>query len=193
YNFYPITAVMIILLAFFNDVPIMTIAYDRTAVDPQPVRWDMRRVLTVSTVMGLTGTVGSFLMLYLALDWLHLPIAKVQTYIFLKMAVAGHLTLFVSRSKGAYWRKPYPAPVMIWSAVITKLAATLLCAWGLFSLIAPISWFEIALVWTYSIVWSVLTDYAKRAVYSHLEHSAPRHRNFLGVLQSHLLKTKKSA
>ena len=47
YNFYPITAAMIILLAFFNDVPIMTIAYDRAAVDPQPVRWDMRRVLTV--------------------------------------------------------------------------------------------------------------------------------------------------
>ncbi len=190
YNFYPITAVMIILLAFFNDVPIMTIAYDHTAVDPQPVRWDMRRVLTVSTVMGLTGTIGSFLMLYLALDWLHLPIPKVQTYIFLKMAVAGHLTLFVSRSKGAYWRKPYPAPVMIWSAVITKVAATLLCAWGLFGLIVPISWFEIGLIWVYSIVWSVLTDYAKRMVYSHLDNSAPRHRNFLGLVQSRLLRAK---
>ena len=61
WNIYPITAVMIILLAFFNDVPIMTIAYDRTALDPRPVRWDMRRVLTVSTVMGLTGTVGSLI------------------------------------------------------------------------------------------------------------------------------------
>ena len=193
YNFYPITAVMIILLAFFNDVPIMTIAYDRTAVDPQPVRWDMRRVLTVSTVMGLAGTAGSFLMLYLALDWLHMPIAKVQTYIFLKMAVAGHLTLFVSRTKGAYWRKPYPAPVMIWSAVATKVAATLLCAWGLFGLIAPISWFEIGLVWVYSIVWSVLTDFAKRTVYSHLDNSAPRHRSFLGMLQSRLLKGKGAA
>ena len=59
YNFYPITAVMIILLAFSNDVPVMTIAYDRAAVDPQPVRWDMRRVLTVSAVMGLTGTAGA--------------------------------------------------------------------------------------------------------------------------------------
>jgi len=182
YNFYPITAVMIILLAFFNDVPIMTIAYDRTAVDPQPVRWDMRRVLTVSTVMGLTGTAGSFLMLYVALDWLHLPIPKVQTYIFLKMAVAGHLTLFVSRSKDAYWRKPYPAPVMLWSAVATKLAATLLCAWG-FGLVAPISWPEIALIWGYSIAWSFLTDWAKRTVYRHLGHNTPRHVRFIGLLK----------
>ena len=182
YNFYPITAVMIILLAFFNDVPIMTIAYDRTAVDPQPVRWDMRRVITVSTVMGLTGTAGSFLMLYIALVWLNLPIPEVQTYIFLKMAVAGHLTLFVSRTKDAYWRKPYPAPVMVWSAVLTKAAATLLCAWG-FGLIAPISWPEIALIWGYSIVWSILTDWAKRMVYRHLDHSAPRHQDFLQFMK----------
>ena len=187
YNFYPITAVMIILLAFFNDVPIMTIAYDRTAVDPQPVRWDMRRIITVSTVMGLTGTAGSFLMLYVALDWLHLPIPKVQTYIFLKMAVAGHLTLFVSRAKGRYWQKPYPAPVMLWSAVLTKAAATLLCAWGL-GLVAPISWAEIALIWGYSIVWSLLTDWAKRVVYKHLDHSTPRHLDFLHLLKQHIFK-----
>jgi H+-transporting ATPase len=192
YNFYPITTVMIILLAFFNDVPIMTIAYDRTAVDPQPVRWDMRRVLTVSTVMGLTGTAGSFLMLAFALDWLHLPIAKVQTYIFLKMAVAGHLTLFVSRTKGKYWQKPYPAPIMVWSAVLTKVAATLLCAWGL-GLITPISWGEIAIVWVYSIVWSFFTDWAKRLVHQHLDHTAPRHRDFLRLLKQRVFKPHHSA
>ena len=182
YDFYPITAVMIILLAFLNDVPIMSIAYDRTAVDPAPVRWDMRRVLTVSTVMGITGTVGSFLMLYLALDRLHLPIPQVQTFIFLKMAVAGHLTLFVSRTRGAYWRRPYPAPVMIASALVTKLAATLLCAWGL-GLVAPIGWTDIGWVWAYSIAWSVITDVAKRAVYRHFAHAAPHHRRFLDRLK----------
>ena len=182
YNFYPITAVMIILLAFFNDVPIMTIAYDRTAVDPAPVRWDMRRVLTVATVMGLTGTAGSFLMLYLALDWLHLPMPEVQTYIFLKMAVAGHLTLFVSRTREAYWRRPYPAPVMLWSALLTKLAATLLCAWGL-GLVTPIGWTDISLVWGYSIAWSLLTDAAKRAVYRRLAHAAPTHLRFVELLK----------
>ncbi len=36
FNFYPITAIMIILLAFLNDVPIMTIAYDRTGLNPTP-------------------------------------------------------------------------------------------------------------------------------------------------------------
>ena len=105
FNFYPITAIMIILLAFLNDVPIMTIAYDRTGLPQHPVRWDMKRVTTVASVMGLTGVAGSFLMLYIALNLLHLDIAQVQTYIFLKMAVAGHLTLFVARSKGPFFKK----------------------------------------------------------------------------------------
>jgi H+-transporting ATPase len=181
FGFYPISAIMIILLAFFNDVPIMAIAYDNTALAQRPVRWDMHRVITVSTVMGVIGTLGSFLMLYLAVDWLHLGVAKVQTYIFLKMAVAGHLTLFVARSRGWYLQRPFPAPVMIWAALSTKLAATLLCAYG-FGLVTPISWPEIALIWGYSIVWSFVTDAAKVSVYRRFDRASPRHSGFLRTL-----------
>ena len=185
FNFYPITAIMIILLAFLNDVPIMTIAYDRTGLEPNPVHWNMHRVIAVATVMGLTGVAGSFLMLFLAIDWLHLAIPQIQTYIFLKMAVAGHLTLFVSRSKGSFLKKPYPAPVMIWSAVGTKLAGTFLAAYG-FGLITPITWPEIALIWGYSIVWAFLTDLAKVRVYRHFGMATTRHKNFLKTVKQSL-------
>jgi H+-transporting ATPase len=185
FNFYPITAIMIILLAFLNDIPIMTIAYDRTVLEPNPVHWNMHRVIAVATAMGLTGVAGSFLMLYLAVDWLHLTIPQVQTYIFLKMAVAGHLTLFVSRSKGFFLKKPYPAPVMIWSAVATKLIGTFLAAYG-FGLITPITWPEIALIWGYSITWSFLTDWVKVRVYRHFGMATSRHKNFLGIVKQSL-------
>ncbi|XPS84837.1 cation-transporting ATPase [Desulfosarcina variabilis str. Montpellier] len=185
FNFYPITAIMIILLAFLNDVPIMTIAYDRTGLDPGPVRWDMHRIIAVSAVMGLTGVAGSFLMLYIALDVLHLTIPQVQTYIFLKMAVSGHLTLFVARSKGFFLKKPYPAPVMVWSALATKLIGTLLAAYG-FGLIAPIHWREISLIWGYSIVWAFLTDWAKTLVYRHFNLRSRHHEQFLKTVHHHL-------
>jgi H+-transporting ATPase len=185
FNFYPITAIMIILLAFLNDIPIMTIAYDRTGLEPNPVHWNMHRVIAVATVMGLTGVAGSFLMLFLAIDWLHLTIPQIQTYIFLKMAVAGHLTLFVSRSKGSFLKKPYPAPVMIWSAVGTKLAGTFLAAYG-FGLITPITWPEIALIWGYSIVWAFLTDLAKVRVYRHFGMATTRHKKFLKTVKQSL-------
>ena len=181
FNFYPITAIMIILLAFLNDVPIMTIAYDRTGLDPSPVRWDMRRIIAVSSAMGLAGVAGSFLMLYIALDLLHLSIPQVQTYIFLKMAVSGHLTLFIARSKTFFLKKPHPAPVMIWSAVATKLAGTLLAAFG-FGLIATISWWPIALIWIYSIVWAFLEDWVKMLVYRHFSLRRKHHERFLKAL-----------
>ncbi len=185
FNFYPITAIMIILLAFLNDIPIMTIAYDRTGLEPNPVHWNMHRVIAIATVMGLTGVAGSFLMLYLAMDWLHLTIPQVQTYIFLKMAVAGHLTLFVSRSKGFFLKKPYPAPVMIWSAVGTKLAGTILAAYG-FGLIEPITWSQIGLVWAYSIVWAFLTDRTKVWTYRHFGLATNRHENFFRTVKQSL-------
>ncbi len=185
FNFYPITAILIILLALFNDLPIMTIAVDNTPVDPQPVRWDMRRVLTVSTVLGTIGVIATFGMLILAKLWLHLDIAQIETLIFLKLAVAGHLTLFSARSRGPFWARPWPAPAMIWSAVGTKILATLLVAFGI-GLITPISWPLIGLVWAYAVAWLFISDQAKLAVYRHLNHSGRRHQRFLTRLQEDL-------
>jgi len=182
FDFYPITAIMIILLAFFNDVPIMAIAYDNTRLEKNPVRWDMKQVITVATAMGIVGVIGSFGMLIIAMDWLKLDVAHIQTYVFLKMAVAGHLVLFVARSKEAFWKRPWPAPIMIWSALITKIAATLLAAYGL-GLMAPISWPEIALIWGYSIASALITDWVKVQIYKHLKHRNTRHKEFLTSVQ----------
>jgi len=192
FDFYPITAVMIILLAFFNDVPIMTIAYDHTGLEKNPVRWNMQQVITVATAMGIVGVIGSFGMLLIAMDWMHLNVAQIQTYVFLKMAVAGHLVLFVARNKGYFWQRPWPAPIMIWSAIITKLAATLLAAYG-FGLITPITWPEIALIWGYSFVSAILTDWVKVQVYRHLSQDTSRHRSFLERIQQslHVFERKK--
>lgn len=185
FNFYPITAIMIILLAFFNDVPIMTIAFDNTRVDPKPVRWDMRRVLTLSTALGLTGVAGSFLMLIIAKDWLKLSIPEIQTFVFLKMAVAGHLTLFVTRTSSKFWQRPFPAPSLLWSAILTKLLATLFVVYP-FGLITPIHWRAVGVIWAYCISWLFLGDFVKLGVLRHLEMRSPRHVGFLRLVKSRL-------
>ncbi|MBN2691390.1 MAG: HAD-IC family P-type ATPase, partial [Burkholderiaceae bacterium] len=187
YDFYPITAVMIILLAFFNDVPIMTIAYDRTAVDPQPVRWDMRRVITTSTVLGLIGVGETLGLLWYAHDVMKLDMGSIQTFIFLKLAVSGHLTLFVARCKEAFWKKPWPAPSLLWSAILTKLLATLFVVFPL-GLIAPIGWKAVGLIWAYCVFWAFVEDQAKLAVYRHLDRNTARHLNFLHLLKQRTVK-----
>jgi len=185
FNFYPITAIMIILLAFFNDLPIMTIAYDNTWLDPKPVRWDMRRVLTVSTVLGLIGVIETFGMLLIGKMVLGLDVTQIQTLIFLKLAVAGHLTLFVARTKRPILSKPYPAPILLWSAIGTKILATLLVVYGI-GLVAPISWATAGIVWGYCLVWIFVEDWAKLQVYNHIDTSSEHHEKFLSVIKEPL-------
>ena len=181
FNFYPITAIMIILLAFFNDVPIMAIAYDNTWLDPKPVRWNMHRVLTVSTVLGLIGVVETFGLLWIAREWMHLSVGQIQTFIFLKLAVAGHLTLFVARTHRPFWSRPFPSPLLLWSAVVTKVLATLFVVFP-FGLMTALGWSDVGLIWAYCIVWIFIEDRAKLAVYRRFSRTSTPHRNFLHVL-----------
>ncbi|GAB4361755.1 MAG: plasma-membrane proton-efflux P-type ATPase [Oricola sp.] len=181
FGFYPITAVMIILLAFLNDVPIMAIAYDNTRVEPKPVRWNMHRVLAVSSTMGVVGTIGSFGMLYLAKEVLHLSVPQIQTYVFLKLAVAGHMALFVARARGWFVQKPWPSPVIFWSAIVTKVLATLMVVYPM-GMMAPISWFDVAIIWAYSIGFAFVTDAAKVLAYRALDQVGRRRRRFFSLL-----------
>ena len=184
FDFYPITTVMIILLALLNDLPIMTIAFDRTWLDPAPVKWEMRRVLTVSTVLGLIGVVETFGMLVIARLGLHMGEAQIQSLIYLKLAVAGHLTLLVARTRRPFLTRPFPAPVLLAAILGTQAVAALIV--GLGWLVAPIPWVDVGLVWAYCLAWVFVEDRVKLHVYRHLELSEKHHVSFVDRLQSRL-------
>jgi H+-transporting ATPase len=166
FNFYPVTAIMIIILAFLNDIPILAIAFDNTKVNEKPIRWNMTEVLSVSTVLGVLGVISSFGIFYIAERYLRLPAAVVQSFVFLKLAVAGHLTIFVTRTEKRFWQKPYPAPVLFWAAVCTKVAATFFAVYGW--MIAPIGWANALMVWIYAFAWFIFNDFAKIWAYKYM-------------------------
>jgi H+-transporting ATPase len=167
FNFYPITAMMIVLLALFNDAPIMTIAYDNVRYSNKPEKWNMPAVLGISTAIGLVGVFFSFGIFYIALRFLHLPPAMMQSFIFLKLAVAGHLTIFVTRTRGHFWSIK-PSAALFWSTVITKLLATLLVVYGWF--VTPIGWKLALFVWVYALIEElVITDWVKVSLYKMID------------------------
>ena len=65
FNFYPLTAVMIVMLALLNDGAILSIAYDNVHYKDQPEAWNMRLVLGIATVLGIIGVVSAFGLFYL--------------------------------------------------------------------------------------------------------------------------------
>ena len=182
FDFYPITSIMIILLAVLNDLPIMTIAYDNTWLDPKPVRWDMHRVLTIATILGLVGVVETFGLLAIAKLWLKLDEAQIQSFIYLKLAVAGHLTLLVARTRRPFWSKPYPAPILLGAILATQVVAVLIVGFGF--LMTPLPWSYIGLIWIYCLIWVFIEDWAKINVYHHLNLNKPHHRSFLQRIKS---------
>ncbi len=188
FNFYPISTVMIILLALLNDLPILTIAYDNTLLDPRPVRWDMRRVLILATVLGVIGVVETFGMLLIGKLLLHLSLPELQSLIYLKLAVAGHLTLLVVRTRGSWLARPFPAPVLLGAVLVTQALAVAIVGFGL--LVAPIPWFTVGLVWGYCLVWAFIEDLAKRHVGHLLRLSGRHHHRFLDRVQGALGGTR---
>jgi len=168
FNFYPVTAIMIVLLALFNDAPIMAIAYDNARYAMTPEKWNMRTVLGMATLLGFTGVFSSFLIYYIGEHQLRLRGEVLQSFIFLKLAVAGHLTIFLARTRGPFW-STRPSAMLFWSALITKVLATLVAVFGWY--LAPIGWKLALFVWCYALAAFLITDLIKVYGYKLLDHT----------------------
>jgi H+-transporting ATPase len=162
FNFYPVTAVMIILLALLNDGAILSIAYDRAKQSNRPEVWNMLPVLGVATVLGLTGVASSFGLFYLAEHTFQLDRAMIQSLIYLKLSVAGHMTVFVARARGPFWSIP-PSPILLAAVIGTQLIATLIAVYGVF--MPSLGWNWALFVWSYALVWFFIEDRVKLLAY----------------------------
>ena len=167
FQFYPVTALMIVLLALLNDLPIMTIAYDNVRYSQTPERWNMRPLLSIATFLGSLGVIETFGLLYIGLDLLHLNHVVLQSFIYLKLSVAGHLALFMARTKGPFWSIK-PAKQLFLAVVGTQLTATIITVYGI--LLPAMGWNNAIIVWTYSLGIFLVIDFLKVRFYKLLNH-----------------------
>ncbi|MFZ2097404.1 MAG: plasma-membrane proton-efflux P-type ATPase [Anaerolineales bacterium] len=166
FNFYPVTAVMIVMLALLNDGAILSIAYDNVHYKDKPEAWNMRLVLGISTVLGVIGVVAAFGLFYLGERVFNLDSGHIQTLMYLKLSVAGHLTIFLTRTRGPFW-SIRPARIL-WVAVLgTQIVATLIAVYGLF--MTPLGWGWALFVWGYALVWFLMNDRVKLLAYRILD------------------------
>jgi H+-transporting ATPase len=175
FNFYPVTAIMIVMLALLNDGAILAIAYDNVIYRMEPEAWNMRSVLGVSTVLGVAGVVSVFALFYLAERVFLLDRAVIQTMMYLKLSVAGHLTIFLTRTRGSFW-SVRPARILLFAVLATQAFATLIAVYGLF--MTPLGWGWALFVWVWAVSWALLNDRLKLITYwildSTTSKSAPK-------------------
>lgn len=168
FGFKPLTAIMIVVLALLDDIPIMTIAYDNVRIAPKPVLWNMHHVIFYSSIMGVMALAQSFGLVLICKDWMHNPLLMsimhmdyphLQTMLFLQLAAGGHLLLFVVRARGSLFKPPYPSLPLFSAIVGTQIIAILICAFGI--LVPALPWLMIGLVWAYVLIWMVIIDFVK--------------------------------
>jgi len=162
FNFYPLTAVMIVMLALLNDGAILSIAYDNVHYKSQPEAWNMRLVLGIATVLGVVGPMAAFGLFYLGDRVFQLGRPQLQTLMYLMLSVAGHLTIFQTRTRGAFW-SVRPARILLLAVFGTQTLATLIAVYGLF--MTPLGWSWALFVWGYAVVWFLVTDRVKLLAY----------------------------
>jgi H+-transporting ATPase len=166
FNFYPVTAVMIVMIALLNDGAILSIAYDNVQYRNQPEAWNMRLVLGISTVLGVVGVISAFGLFYLGERVFHLDRDHVQTLMYLKLSVAGHLTIFLTRTRGPFW-STRPAKTLMVAVAGTQAVATLFAVYGF--LMTPLGWGWAGFVWAYAVAWFLVNDRVKLLAYRILD------------------------
>jgi len=167
-GFFPVTALEIVLIALLNDAAILAIAYDRTPISPTPVSWRMGRILRVSSVLGITGVASTFLLLAIAVGPLHISGPLLQTLFYLKLSVAGHFVIFLTRTEGPFW-KSRPANILLLSVIGTQVFASLLALMGWFIPRVPPLW--VVGIWGYAALEILLVDQAKQWTYRRLDRA----------------------
>ncbi len=166
FNFFPVTAVMIVILALLNDGAILSIAYDNVRYRDQPEAWNMRLVLGIATVLGVVGPIAAFGLFTIGDRVGHLGHSELQTLMYLMLSVAGHLTIFLTRTRGPFW-SIRPARILLLAVLGTQTLATLIAVLGLF--MTPLGWGWALLVWGYALAWFLVTDRVKLLAYRILD------------------------
>jgi H+-transporting ATPase len=167
FNFYPLTAIMIVMLALLNDGAILSIAYDNVRYRNVPEEWNMRVVLGVATVLGLVGPIAAFGLFYLGNRVFQLGHPQLQTMMYLTLSIAGHLTIFQTRTRGPWW-SIRPAWILLAAVCGTQAVATLVAVYGA-GLVTPLGWEYAGIVWVYAIAWFLATDPVKLLTFKVLD------------------------
>lgn len=159
YGFYPLVPIQLILLAFLNDIPIISLATDRVALSPKPASINTRERFTLSLLFGSVGVVNSLLLFLLMTHFLHLGLPVIQTMFFLKLTVSGHMLVFVAHTKER-WFKFLPSREVVFATIGTQLVATFLAFSGIF-MPAKLSLTQIGFVWIWTLFWMQISELVK--------------------------------
>jgi H+-transporting ATPase len=137
-NFFHMPVLMLMLITLLNDGTLIAIGYDNVIPAKTPMKWNLRSIFLVGSVLAGVACISSLLLLYFSLDsgnpngfyWAlglrNLPYGSITTSIYLKVSVSDFLTLFSSRTGGEWFWKSRPANLLLAAASVAISSSIIL-------------------------------------------------------------------
>ncbi|MCL5733145.1 MAG: plasma-membrane proton-efflux P-type ATPase [Patescibacteria group bacterium] len=154
---YPLSPLQLILITFLNDLPMISLAYDKVEYSVQPTKINVKERSMLSLMFGFSGILNS-LILFFILKLLNFPLGIIETMFFLKLTVSGHMLIYVAHTPKR-WYKYFPSWQVISATIATQLVASGIAYIGLG--MTPISLSLIAVVWVWSFIWMQFSELMK--------------------------------
>lgn len=163
----PVNSLFVILLALFNDLTMLPIAYDNQQASALPESPAVTGMLMLSLMLGALETVFSVVFAYGAgpsgifhADYeMGTCDKKIQAAIWLQMSIAAELLIFSARAPSYIWTSILPSSALTISVLAGCVITTVLA--GVFTYFGGLPIGDMALIWAYNIVTLIVIDICK--------------------------------
>jgi H+-transporting ATPase len=133
-----VTPLLIVLLLFANDFVTMSISTDNVSYSTIPDRWHIRTLMQVAFILAIPVLLLSFGFFFVANNLLHLPIAQMQTLMFVMLVFTGQVNVYLVRERRPFW-KSLPSRWMLLGTTMDVIVISILASQGILMAAIPFS------------------------------------------------------
>lgn len=160
-----LTPLLMVILLFTNDFATMAIATDNTLGSPKPERWKIDKLMMAGGMLAFLVLIFSFSVFLVGKDVLHLPLAELQTLVFLTLVFTGQGNIYLVRERDHFWNSR-PSNWLIFVTLADILIVSLMATFGI--LLTSISPIIVLFLFICTVCYLFLIDFLKIRIFSYL-------------------------
>ncbi|MGC8516803.1 MAG: plasma-membrane proton-efflux P-type ATPase [Candidatus Acidifodinimicrobium sp.] len=157
-RFLPMRSIQLILALFLSDIGSISLSTDNELYSNHPDTWNIKVVFLVSLMFGVVAITQVSVLAYFGLNFMKLPSAQFQTFIFLIFIASMELMTLSMRERRSFWSS-MPSIFVLSQIIISIAVAAILSYYGI--LMTAINLYAMLLVLIISALFLLLMDRIK--------------------------------
>jgi len=160
-----IPTIIAVLIALFDDIAVLLIAYDYAIFSQSPEKWHAKQFFFTSFLFGLLLVVSSFIWYAVGLEVFNLPVDILYSLIFLEISITSILFIFIMRTPTKLFFTLRTKAAFVSLVILALIFCTFFCGFG-WLIPAPLPWQYVGYTWLYSLGYLLVLDFFKVALFA---------------------------